>query len=194
MGGWDNIQALARLADQYGLHPTETKLPKPIPFYGVGQGAPRADWKAKIQCAVPCSDKTRLVEFETPAVQQGGEELPILYGLDNMQKHNAILEMDPTKQQLTFPGPGGYTIVWAPGAVHIPLHHTPSGHLAFPLDAYQTYKGEKGGLESEQIALHTDKLANDGNEPRQKTAASSSSGSVTWSRDSHGVYKLSHTQ
>lgn len=37
---------------------------------------------------------------------------------------------------MTLPGPGGYEITWAPGAVRLPLEPAPSGHLILPTDAY----------------------------------------------------------
>ena len=120
------------------------------------------------------------MEFDTPAVKHGGEDLPILYGLDNMQRHKAILEMDPTKQQLTFPGPGGYTITWSPGTVHIPLHETPSGHLAFAMDDYSNYNAKQAGLKDKQIVLHNGKQAMD---------LSSTSSHTRWVPKSHGVYE-----
>ena len=173
----------------------------------LGRGAPRADYRAQIKCAVPCSDTTRLMEFDTPAVKHGGEDLPILYGLDNMQRHKAILEMDPTKQQLTFPGPGGYTITWSPGTVHIPLHETPSGHLAFAMDDYSNYNAKQTGLKDKQIVLHNGKQAivpnngnqsivpNNGNQAtdpsngKQSIDPNSASSHTRWVSRSHGVYE-----
>ena len=99
------------------------------------------------------------MEFTVPSVTGTGNGLPILYGLDNMERHNAALEMDPTKRQLTFPGPGGYTINWSPGTVHIPLQPTPSGHLAFPLDHYDecnTKHSDQKGLTEKTVILHTE--------------------------------------
>ena len=71
-----------------------------------------------------------------------------------MERYNAVLEMDPGKRRLTFPGPGGYTITWSPGTIHIPLQQTPSGHLAFPLDHYENCMFKEKGLKEKQITLH----------------------------------------
>ena len=121
--------------------------------------------------------------------KHGGEDLPILYGLDNMQRHKALLEMDPTKQRLTFPGPGGYTITWSPGTVHIPLHTTPSGHLAFALDDYSNYDGDKKGLKDKQIVLHNAKQATDLKPAEASSGEASSSSHTKWVPHAHGVYK-----
>ena len=56
-----------------------------------------------------------------------GEELPLLYGLDGMEKTNAVLEMRPDGPMLTCPGPSGYTVKWGPGATHSPNQHAPLG-------------------------------------------------------------------
>ena len=96
------------------------------------------------------------MEFGAPAVEgTDGEELPLLYGLDGMEKKNAVLEMRPDGPTLTFPGPSGYTINWGPGAVHIPLSKTPSGHLAFALDHYQelSQRGQQGGIREPPMVL-----------------------------------------
>ena len=156
MAGKKAIKKLAEVATKFGIKVAGQKLDKPMHFQGVGKGSPSADSKIQIPCAVPCTDKTRLMEFTSPIVGGSGEGLPILYGLDNMERHRAVLEMDPTKKQLTFPGPGGYTIQWSPGTIHIPLQTTPSGHLAFPLDHYQECEQQQTGLKEQTTVLHTD--------------------------------------
>ena len=78
------------------------------------------------------------MEFGAPAVEGADvEDLPLLYGLDGMERNNAVLEMRPDGPTLTFPGPLGYTVNWGPGATHIPLSKTPWGHLALSLDHSQ---------------------------------------------------------
>ena len=154
MAGDNLVKKLAELAVRVGLRVGQEKLQKPMHFQGVGSGSPSANWKTKIPCAIPCTDKTRLMDFTSPCVDGCGESLPILYGLDNMERHRAVLEMDPDKRQLTFPGPGGYKVEWYPGTVHIPPQATPSGHLAFPLDHYEEYKQQQSGLQEKTTVLH----------------------------------------
>ena len=56
---------------------------------------------------------------------------------------------------LNFPGASGYQITWAPGAIRIPLEITPSGHLAFTLDNFDTLPETKSGVKDEELILHT---------------------------------------
>ena len=63
-----------------------------------------------------------------------------------MQRQGAVLEMAAGKERLTFPGPGGYEIRWAPGARHMPLERAPSGHLIIPCDHYDRIPTAKGGI------------------------------------------------
>ena len=87
---------------------------------------------------------------------QDAEAIPILLGLDGIEGNNGLIQTDPTHRCLSFPGPGGYTINWAPGAMHIPLHPTHSGHLAVPLGAYDEVKASSGGVERQPVVLHAD--------------------------------------
>ena len=63
--------------------------------------------------------------------------------------------MTDGKEQLTFPGPGGYKIEWAPGAVHVPLRAAPSGHLVFVVDSYGKIRARSGGVPDKSFTLHT---------------------------------------
>ena len=53
---------------------------------------------------------------------------------------------------LTFPGPGGYKIVWEPGALHLPLSKAPSGHLCLELDHYDRLES-LGGVPTKEMIL-----------------------------------------
>ena len=71
-----------------------------------------------------------------------------------MGEKHGVLETSPKGRFLTFLGPGGYEITWAPGAIRIPLEVTPSGHLAFTLDNFGTLQTTKGGIIKEEVILH----------------------------------------
>ncbi len=74
-----------------------------------------------------------------------------------MRGKEAVLEMAPGKECLTFPGSGGYTIDWSPGTVHIPLEVAPSGHYVIPCDQYGNLpRREEGGLVEERTVLLAD--------------------------------------
>ena len=51
---------------------------------------------------------------------------------------------------MTFPGPGGYKIVWEPGALHLPLSKAPSGHLCLELDHYDRLEN-LGGVPTKEM-------------------------------------------
>ena len=73
-----------------------------------------------------------------------GDSLPALLGLRSMREKQAVLEMTPGKERLTFPGPGGYSITWSPGTQHIPLVCPPSGHLVIPCDDFDNLTTPSG--------------------------------------------------
>ena len=113
------------------------------------------------------------MEFRTPVLEAKAKDTPLLYGLDSMEEKNGVLEMSPKGRFLTFPGPGGYQITWAPGAIRIPLEVTPSGHLAFTLDNYGTLQTTKGGIAKEEVVLHN---SEEMRAPNQSPTIATSSG------------------
>ena len=156
-GGKAIVREQAVKGQKYGFTSNQTKLTKPITFQGIGEGAPKATWKVQLPVAVKTDDgRTQKMEFRTPVLEGGAaEETPLLYGLDSMEEKNGVLEMAPSGRYLTFPGPGGYKITWEPGAIRIPLEMTPSGHLAFTLDNFDTLPETTSGLKKEELILHT---------------------------------------
>ena len=83
---------------------------KPLAFQGVGSGQPTARWKVTVPSAVQTTAGPQLM-VGAPAVEGAdGEDLPLLYGLDGMERKNAVLEMRPDGRTLTFPGPSGCTV------------------------------------------------------------------------------------
>ena len=130
-------------------------------FQGIGEGCPRAETTIRLPVAVPTKegerDSAQMMIMNAPVIKgQDAADIPILLGLDSIEGKCGLIQTDPKHRCLTFPGPGGYTIEWAPGAMHIPLHQTPSGHLAFPLDAYDEVKAHVGGVERKPMILHAD--------------------------------------
>ena len=77
---------------------------------------------------------------EDPTGQGKGEDLPIILGLRSQSSKKGVLEMDPGKQALTFPGPGGYEIDWKPGATRIAVEKALSSHLMVPIGAWDMLK------------------------------------------------------
>ena len=92
-----------------------------------------------------------------------------------MTARNGVLEMGNGKEMLTFPGPGGYEIRWAPGAVHMPLKRAMSGHLMAPLTHYDKLP-KKTGIKPEPAptlhAVQTEEHAEVANRIGQPVASS----------------------
>ena len=70
------------------------------------------------------------------------------------------------KEMLTFPGPGGYKIEWSPGAIHFKLEKAPSGHLVMPCDAFDRVRPTRGGVQGDQLMLHTAEPGSSSNDAR----------------------------
>ena len=71
-----------------------------------------------------------------------------------MRAKNAVLEMTPGKECLSFPGPGGYTIDWSPGTMHCRLEQAPSGHLILPCGEFHKLIERAGGLAPRSTTFH----------------------------------------
>ena len=95
--------------------------------------------------------------FEVPTLEgESGKDVPALLGLRSMRSKDAVLEMAPGRERLTFPGPGGYTINWPPGTEHFPLEVAPSGHYVIPGDSYEKCQDvEQGGVVQPKTVLHS---------------------------------------
>ena len=91
--------------------------------------------------------------FQTPVVDEPGQDLPLILGLRSMRSKDGVLEMAAGKERLTFPGAGGYSIQWMPGAQHFPLVPAPSGHLILPCGEYQKIQ-KHGGLQRTTTTFH----------------------------------------
>ena len=128
---------LAQKARNHGLEPKEVKMNKPFTVQGVGSGTNEAKWEAHLPIAVTDDQgNVRVHEYHAPTVSGSGAELPALLGLESMSSQRGILEMTEGQEYLTFPGPDGYRIQWAPGARRYKLERAPSGHLILPCDAF----------------------------------------------------------
>ena len=152
-GAWNNlagekwIKEVARKAIEHGHHPKQNRMKQPVTVQGVGQGTNSANWEIQMPIAVRDSDgNTKLHEFRTPSVGEGGYELPALLGLESMSKNRAVLEMTDGQEYLTYPGPGGYKIEWSPGTRRYKLERAPSGHLILPCDAFSQLTVVAGGV------------------------------------------------
>ena len=93
------------------------------------------------------------MRVEAPVCGGSGAELPGLLGLRTIEEKRGVIETSLGQAYLTFPGPGGYTVNWAPGAVHLPLSKAPSGHLCVELDHYEHLVDDPAVPPARQITL-----------------------------------------
>ncbi len=177
---WARKQAAKAIAA--GHQCRQTRMSNPLQVQGVGHGTQTAEWQTTLPIAVPANaESSTLHAFEAPTLDGTGEELPALLGLKSIQSKRGVLETDRDGPFLTFPGPGGYKIEWAPGAIRLPLQQAPSGHLVLVTDAFGNLQSS-GGIAPPSLSLLA-KLENEGTEQPPMSvldpaSSSSSSGSV----------------
>ena len=148
-GAWTNAGGMQRMvqaskaAIAAGYTPTERKLPRRLAISGVGEGEQYCNWQMQVPIAVPLATpdgkptgESAAMVFDAPCVEGSGSDLPLILGLRSISEKKGVLETDPEKRMLTLPGPGGYRVEWAPGAIHIPLTPAMSSHLMVPCDLF----------------------------------------------------------
>ena len=161
-GAWTNLIGnklalqLAQKAANAGHKLTQRKLTEPLYVAGVGSGTQKAEWCVNFPIAINDRDgnSSTLHRFEAPVVEGDGDHLPGLLGLRSMRARKGVLEMTEGEERLTFPGPGGYTINWSPGTLHVPLRTAPSGHLVIVVDAFGRVRPQAGGVPDQSLTLH----------------------------------------
>ena len=160
VGAWTNLigsqlaRQIATKAQQHGLASTQKKLDRPMTVQGVGDGAPECNWTATLPISIMTNPNGNVDDpdrkaakhyYEAPILEgKQGQHCPGLLGLRSLQANKTVLQLDADKRMCTFPGPGGYEIKWAPGAVHIQMESAPSGHYVIPVDSYSELKENKG--------------------------------------------------
>jgi len=162
-GAWTNLiggrlaRQLLQKAVNAGFKPDQWKLKEPLHVAGVGNGTQKAEWCVKFPIAIEDRERTTATSYfyEAPVVDGDGDHIPGLLGLRSMRARKGVLEMTEGSEVLSFPGPGGYTINWSPGTIHVPLRTAPSGHLVFVVDAFGKVKRHSGGLPEPSMTLHT---------------------------------------
>ena len=165
-------RSLARVGSVMGHSSSQQKLAQPLHIHGVGQGSQVCKWSANMPVAVRTrtpptaasasgsrgsqdahdEEVVRLMRVEAPICSGAGSDLPGLLGLRTIEERKGVIETAKGQQFLTFPGPGGYRIVWEPGAIHLPLTKAPSGHLCVELDHFDQIATEDG-VETKQVTL-----------------------------------------
>ena len=104
---------------------------------GVGSGAARCTQQAIIPIAIQFKDKPATLEhLKTNVATGSGADLPSIMGKISATAKDSVVLLREGKEQLVFPGPGGYKITWSPGTKIMDLKSAPSGHLVFNCDKY----------------------------------------------------------
>ena len=179
VGAWKNlfgrklVRQAAQLAIAAGYMPEQWEMETPLSIQGVGNGTQQCNWEIRLPIAAEDGNgDTHVHSFETPIVEGTGEDIPGLLGLKSIREKKGILETEPGKEMLTFPGPGGYEIVFAPGYQQFKLEQAPSGHLVIPISDFSKVK-KPTGVPPPRIAFH----AQETGEQRIGTTGSSASSS-----------------
>ena len=162
LGGGDTVRAQVTLAAKAGYQTTQRRLPKPLFVSGVGSGVKKCEWEVNLPVAVPSPDGgATLHRIVIPCLEKDPQdpndksaELPIIQGSQSLSSHKAVIEVAPEGRKVTFPGPGGYKIEWAPGAVTVPLETARSGHPMMPIGEFSRLSKKKGGLSEDSMTFH----------------------------------------
>ena len=121
------------------------------------------------------ADGCRLLRVEAPACSGGGSTLPGRLGLRTIENKRGVIETTPEQAFLTFPRPGGYKILWEPGALHLPLTKAPSGHLCLELDHFYRLDN-KPGVPPREMTLLSGAAVTINDQQGQKTQTSDVNG------------------
>ena len=145
MFGKTIARALAQTGVAAGYKPEQNKLDNQIGIAGVGNGANLIKYNFDGPIAIPSEDGTsRLFNLSAGIVEEPGEELPGLLGMDVLRSRRAI--MDIGNKRLIFPGDGEIEIILPPGSFVTPLLEAPSGHMVMVIDAYKHLEQREGGV------------------------------------------------
>ncbi len=164
--------AVAKAGQRYGHEWNEVPRQHPLFIHGVGNGSQRCDHDITLAAAAVGgvairiaagysqqeqeTESAKLVRITSPICGGTGQDLPGLLGLRTIEANNGVIETAGGRAFMTFPGPGGYTITWAPGAMHIPLEKAATGHLCVELDHYDKLPVNTGGVPEKVPTLFAD--------------------------------------
>ena len=110
---------------------------------------------AEVPIAVQYEDNPATLDTYTAHVTTApAAKSPAIWGLESMQKKDAVIILREGKEMIAFPGPGGYQISWSPGTKRLSMEKAPSGHLLVPCDQFDKVKGKTD--RNDQLAFVTD--------------------------------------
>ena len=145
MFGKTLARKLCQICMAAGYNPQQGHLDNKISIAGVGNGANTIEYNYDGPIAVMTTDgPAELFNLRAGIVEEPGENLPGLLGLDVLKSRRAI--MDIGNKQLIFPGTGPVEVTYPPGSTIIPLEEAPSGHLCMVIDDYKSVQKKNGGI------------------------------------------------
>ena len=135
--GENTEREFASIAKSYGHQPKYSTRKTRLNVNGVGAGSAPCDTEVELPIAVQCDGESpRTDVFKTNIASGSGANLPAILGSMSMQDKYAVIILRKGREQMVFPGPGGYTIQWSPGTKVLPMVAAPSGHLVIPCDKF----------------------------------------------------------
>ena len=147
MFGKTLARKLCQVCVAAGYKPEQKHLEQKVSIAGVGDGANTIEHNYDGPIAIPTvNGQAELFNLQAGIVEEPGENLPGLLGLDVLKSRRAI--MDIGNKQLIFPGAGPVEVTYPPGSTIIPLAEAPSGHLCMVIDDYQSVPKKTGGIAS----------------------------------------------
>ena len=136
--GADTAEEFMKDATKFSL--TTQVLPRQVPMHvhGVGAGAAVCYNDAKFPIAVKFQDQSpMLTTYHAHIAEGSGKGLPAIWGLESMEKMDAVLILRKGKRMIGIPGKGGFKIQWSKGTKLLPMEPSESGHLVVPCDAFE---------------------------------------------------------
>ena len=123
-----------------------TKLRKPIPVSGVGNGAPVCEWRVELPIVLEKNGVQSLSTFSAPVVgaDDAPASVPALWGVKSQVKRRTIVDL--VNNQIHLCGPGQVHIDAPAASVSIPMESVVSGHMLVPCTNYQNVESGKPGI------------------------------------------------
>ena len=124
-------------AELHGFPSTDSKRKHRLYINGVGSGAAPCEEEVETPIAVHVEGQSGTLDVFKANIATGcGENIPAILGSISMVEKDAVILLRKGKEQIIFPGAGGYKIQWSPGSKVLPMTPAPSGHLVVQCDHY----------------------------------------------------------
>ena len=136
--GANTEKEFALKAELHGYASTYSTRKHRLFINGVGSGAAPCVEEVETPIAVHVEGQPGTLDVFKANIATGcGENLPAILGSISMAEKDAVILLRKGKEQIIFPGAGGYKIEWSPGTKVLPMTPAPSGHLVIQCDHYE---------------------------------------------------------